>query len=718
MADIRCPICDRPNDANAERCWYCQAVLPHEAPTPINDPHDWLEGLRDDTDKPGENNATPDSPNNTEPPEEEVPDWLARIRLREQEQNGENQEPQAESSSDEPAIDIPDRLTENEGSQDTVQSPQNPEPAKTPAFTDPSQNTDDNEDWLKQLGTWQPGEAAAAENELTPIEPDEPSQTNLPGEAVPADSGATSDNDSSPDWLSAFIQESDTTPPAQEEPTPEPPISAAPEMSQTFSSENEEPITPEPTPSMDEPVLKTPEINEPEAASEPIPSNESPAPQEENWLSAFRGIQPDEDLAGQVIPPPANEDLPKVPFSNGNSIDWLEPAPAQPEPGENEPAKKLEPAALPAWLLNLSENQNNRSNNPPDDDTSGTENSGPLSGIEGALQGEELSQYYTPPQTYNGSLKISAAQQDRSQILKNIADQARWEDEGLGDKPRSYQWVVRLIVSILILVAVLVPIFYQKMPNISPSLYPDEVVQTFNTVNALAPAKPVLVAADFDGSLYGELNWTLQPLFTQLLAKNIPIAYLSTNSVGATLMSQSLDQLVQNYPAYIVGDSLINLGYLAGGSIGMQSLARDPLTALPLNSELHSAWQSGPLSTIKKLSDFGALIVITENADTARYWIEQVKPTIGATPMLVVISAQSAPLLQPYYNSGQINGYLSGLYSAAVYEFLIKDPQTAQDHLSSYQLTLLLVTFMVLIGGVVSLILHHPAPAKSKGKTS
>jgi hypothetical protein len=110
------------------------------------------------------------------------------------------------------------------------------------------------------------------------------------------------------------------------------------------------------------------------------------------------------------------------------------------------------------------------------------------------------------------------------------------------------------------------------------------------------------------------------------------------------------------------------------------------------------------LSSIKQLSDFGALIVITENADTARYWIEQVKPSLGNTPLLVIISAQSAPLLQPYYDSGQITGYLAGVNSAAVYEALDQNSQNSGQLFSSYQITMLLVIVLILVGGIVSLI--------------
>ncbi|MDP3684455.1 MAG: hypothetical protein Q8S01_11030, partial [Ignavibacteria bacterium] len=82
MADNLCPICQRPNDANAERCWYCQADLTaNEQPTPVNGT-DWLNGLREESVQ----SPKPESPELTAEPEqpEEVPDWLARIRTREQ----------------------------------------------------------------------------------------------------------------------------------------------------------------------------------------------------------------------------------------------------------------------------------------------------------------------------------------------------------------------------------------------------------------------------------------------------------------------------------------------------------------------------------------------------------------------------------------------------------------------------------------------------------
>ena len=160
---------------------------------------------------------------------------------------------------------------------------------------------------------------------------------------------------------------------------------------------------------------------------------------------------------------------------------------------------------------------------------------------------------------------------------------------------------------------------------------------------------------------------------------------------------------------YVPANRVVNLGYLPGGSVGLQTLAKDPASAIPLTADLQPAWQSGLLQNITKISDFGALIVITENADTARYWIEQVQPALGSTPLIVVISAQSAPMLQPYFSSGQVQGYLAGLNAATIYEELSQQPGVATINFSAFQYAMLVVTLIVFIGGVLSLVLTRPA---------
>jgi hypothetical protein len=742
MADIRCPICDRPNDANAKRCWYCQAELhPHTPPGNDNSQEDWLSSLRDPSISPAADSNSDESEEIQGPSQNDTPEWLARIRTREQaehqEDESQNQEQPTSASSHSSNADFPDWLTSiipesGQSSENSAPSPVLGDEEGEPDAASPISD-DNGDEWLKKLESWQPDDSYSShlphgESPTEQIASDSPQSAN-PGQTSSPDQPENSDHD---EWAKQFDSwqpnnDFSQNQPKSDSPKQEPNVSE-PQSAGSIDDNSDwlqaykqdEKVNPTPLDQSPNSAAFLPDENTPDhsgaiAAQEAEQSSSQHDQDEGNWLSSFKGLQPDENIADQVLPAANENGQPKAPFDNNDVKAFLdEPTTDSGNPAE-QPTPTIEPAALPAWIKALSPKQKSEPAASRHETLRPADSRGPLAGIEGALQGEELSQYYTRPQTFSGAVKISEGQQQRTQTLKNIVDQAHWVDEGLPDKTVSNDWVFRALVSIAMLVAVFIPLFFKGIPNVHPTLYPDEVVKTFNTVNSLPVDKPVLVAADFDGSLYGELNWSMQPLFSQLMARNIPVAYLSTNSVGASLFGQALSPLVAQNPAYSSTDYLIDLGYLPGGSTGMQSLVSDPLTAMPLDVNLHPAWTSAPLTNIKHLSDFGALVVITENADTARYWIEQVEPGLGTTPMLVVISAQSAPLLQPYYDSGQINGYISGLYSVAAYEALEKTPQNASSNLSSFQLTMILTALLIFIGGVVSLVLYRPRTQKQQG---
>lgn len=702
MADIRCPICNRPNDVNAKRCWYCQAELPH-ADAEENDSQDWLDHLREPasgaetTSEAAENPA--DSP---EPPAEEVPDWLARIRAREQLEHA-AEEAQL-TPADEPQPEIPEWLSQLK--QEQAEEP----PPDASSQTAPPQDeakSDDQEDWLKKLDAWQ-------NSVPTPSETEQPEEAAAGAEATseeqPAASAKPPIENLVPDWLQAFIEESDS-------PVPSAPVWPSEQPSTVANvpvSENQ--------PQQQEGL--PPQTAQADQTSQPTDSTETSAPeaplqdlpQVESGLADFQDILTGQDANGQLPTPPAVQNDLVPPFNESSLMDWMEDKASDANSVENKPAAKLEPATLPVWLQELNPKNNKEIPAQPNSAES-IEEVGPLAGIEGTLQGEEVRQFYKRPQTFSGLLKVTENQQIRSKLLKSIADPANWEGGNQEKKPGAQRWILHLLVTVAMLTAVFIPLLLPNIAGFTPALYPAEVVQTYNTINSLTADKPVLIAADFDGSLSGELSWSYQPVIAHLMERNVPIAFLSTNSVGATLLNQSVATLIEKYPAYTTPEKWMNLGYLPGGSIGLQGIAQDPRLTMPLNSALQPAWQTSPFDTIKQISDFGALIVISENADTAKYWIEQVKLSLGTTPLLVVISAQSAPLLQPYYDSGQISGYLSGLNSATAYEALTQSPQNATGHFASYQITMILTILLVTIGGIASLVFYHPAVEK-KGASS
>jgi ABC-type spermidine/putrescine transport system permease subunit II len=121
------------------------------------------------------------------------------------------------------------------------------------------------------------------------------------------------------------------------------------------------------------------------------------------------------------------------------------------------------------------------------------------------------------------------------------------------------------------------------------------------------------------------------------------------------------------------------------------------------------------------LSGFAMLVVLTENPDLARTWIEQVQPVLGNSPMIMVLSAQAEPLVRPYYESGspQVQGLVVGLVSGASYESLLGREGIAARYWDSFSVGMLVAALLILVGGGISIILARLERTKKtvEGKT-
>ncbi len=105
--------------------------------------------------------------------------------------------------------------------------------------------------------------------------------------------------------------------------------------------------------------------------------------------------------------------------------------------------------------------------------------------------------------------------------------------------------------------------------------------------------------------------------------------------------------------------------------------------------------------------------MLSDKSESSRAWVEQIQPGLGATPLMFVVSAQAAPLLQPYYQSGQISGYVAGFYGSLSYEQMLQQTTGVLSHLGGFQSAMLFAAVVILIGGLVTLI--RPAAAERKG---
>ena len=74
------------------------------------------------------------------------------------------------------------------------------------------------------------------------------------------------------------------------------------------------------------------------------------------------------------------------------------------------------------------------------------------------------------------------------------------------------------------------------------------------------------------------------------------------------------------------------------------------------------------MAGVDSLDDFGLVLVLTDSSTLGRTWIEQVSPSVGSVPIVMVSSAAAAPMLQPYYESKQIAGLVVGMADGTTYQ--------------------------------------------------
>lgn len=725
-------------------------------PTP-EDGSDWLNNLRGDSD-----GLIPWSDSETEPEKEtkaepgEVPDWLARIRQRnEKEEEGPSQEEDwlQKFSQNEPLPkeELPDWFNgEQTASTEAVQrEPENvsdwlsslqqdrseekpPEPEGNwldrlrSSEAEPENNTPkppenqtafpqngSEEDWVAKLSNWNSPYSEAPESTPEPPAPFEEKPVRGLNKFLHSKSEPAMDENVAPepfDWRnspepppSVSAEPVDATdwlsklPPAQIDAAYQSDLSdwsspltqsnASPDFSEARANE-----TPETSAGMGPAAAPDPTFS-PQGAGTP------------DWLAAFSSDLPVEEI------PKTNETAPEpggiLPFAGNDLSTWLgetegfEENQTEAEIPTGDGNENITPGQLPGWLEAMRPVEAvflPHENSAAMDGETTIEKSGPLAGLVGALPGEDLVIKIRKPPTYSSKLLVNERQRlHASMIEEMLSDEATPQPTRPG---RSHipQHIVRLVIALVLTLALLLPMLTGTRQMVLPSLFPPETVSFYNILQALPENAAVLLAVDYEPGLSGELQLAAAPVLDHLGEHKAQLVVMSTTPTGPVLAANLLQ-------ASKSGSSLrvTHLGYLAGGTVGMQELARYPQMALPYTTDGQPAWTRDPLNRINSLSKFAVVIVLTDNAETARAWFEQVKPALGSVPLLFVSSAQAAPLLQPYLDSGQCQGVVSGLAGGVMYSQFAKQAGPGSVYWDSYQYGIFVAILLILVGGLLQL---------------
>jgi hypothetical protein len=630
------------------------------------------------------------------------------------------------------------------------QAPASSQPAEShpPAF---SASKPEDEDWLKNLKSKPFGST-----------PD--SAPQLPNQPVAFDSQShptTVPASGEPDWLNKLQaqQSASEPPPAQEA---QQPASTQPDWLGTVAPKQSEPATPAEIPDWLKTFGQTPAVLEPSASfgsssdlpdwlkaaapqtSAPPASLSSPgidkipvASETPDWLSSLKPAQPEPpstppvDLKTSAF---ATQETPQSPastpaFTDNNSTaganldaifasmqapDWLigsAPKDADQSSNETNPlsaAQKGEviaPAELPSWVQAMRPVESALPSSPTSSGDSSAESGGPLAGLQNVLPAGAGFQPTSKPKAYSIKLNATNEHQTQAALLEQIlaAETAPipMKVASVVMSQRILRWAITALMFLLVGGILFAGTQIFALPARAPS---DQTEMAISVVNKIPADAPVLVVFDYEPSLSGEMQTIAEPYLNRLLLLKHPrLTILSSSPTGSALAENFIAGPLAGR-GYQRGKQYTDLGYLPGGLAGVYDFAQNPSVVMPLGADGSQVWQTAPLKGVTRLSDFSAIILLTDSAEAGRVWIEQAGPLRGNASLVIVSSSQAGPMLMPYVASGQVNGLVNGLNDASKVEQANGQPGLARLYWDAYSVGLLLAAAMIILGGLWNLV--------------
>ena len=447
-----------------------------------------------------------------------------------------------------------------------------------------------------------------------------------------------------------------------------------------------------------------------------------------DWLDAFKRVEESQPESTPALEKdtPFDTDTPPA-FAAGAQAgesadnlftempDWLSnamdlPASTNPTPITNTDA--IAPGELPSWVQAMRPVDaalSSLSSSPSFSSVSSDqtlESRGALAGLQGVLPSMPGFTPTSKPKAYSIRLQASEEQLAHAELLEQIlaAETAPIPIASFSAlrASRSLRWFLSIFIFMVVITGLMLetPIFSM------PLGVPREIDRAVTVSRSLPQGAPVLVVFDFEAARVGEMESAAAPFFDQMIFYSHPnLTFISTNEIGSLLAERFVaGPLADHYKNS--GFTYLNLGFLPGGQLGIRAFAQNPRGTNPLDMYLQPAWASTPndLTSLPQL--FMAMILVTDNADAARVWIEQTESARSSLPVVVISSAQAAPMIQPYFESQQVRGVVAGLYGGAVFEQ--NNPgtiKTARNYWDAYSLGMLLAMSLVLGGGLWSLAL-------------
>jgi hypothetical protein len=415
-------------------------------------------------------------------------------------------------------------------------------------------------------------------------------------------------------------------------------------------------------------------------------AKESETQQAGSTVSPFLGGKESDD--SDEIPAWLNDALIEEGVPEGQEAEDLE---SQPQYGEQDKASQTEKNAVRQGPGSL-------------------ESAGPLAGLTGVLSAEPGIARIRKPKAYSTKIRISDSQLEHVKLLQSILEE-EGQPKPLPEKsPISQQHVLRWSIALVLLISVFWSLIFSK-GQIPLPIYDEGSAEVNRLINQLPENSRVLVGFDFEPGLASELDAAAYSVFDHLVSQGTLFTTISTTPTGPILAERFFQYILPN-EKLIDGQDYVNLGYLPGGAAGLLNFIENPPGMMPYSIEGSSVWATEtsealpPVNGINEITDFEMIILLVDDPDIARIWVEQLSPYITdsqtLTSLVLVTSAQLEPIVRPYFESipQSVNGLVVGLRGGSAYARLVGGEQLPGQFWDAFGVGTFVAALLILVGGL------------------
>ena len=307
-----------------------------------------------------------------------------------------------------------------------------------------------------------------------------------------------------------------------------------------------------------------PAVEAPLEGAAPFVDEELPA-----WLDNVKSTAGEEGEAGisALIDQPEPAAELSAPFQV-ELPDWLELEEKEPEaaltPAQelaDEGSEELAKADLPSWVEDLRPLElvipgELRS----DAGETVIEKAGPLAGMRGVLQSEDLADQFRKPPVYSARLRVTDRQRAQAAILENLIGQEAAPKQVSSELSRAPQMILRVVIALLLILSLLTMLLPDFRLVDPPASIPLGLAELYDRVENLPADSAVLLAFDYEPGLSGEMRYAANSVIEHLMVKNSRLAIVSTVPTGPVLADDLLAEVNVRHPEYLMSERTVNLG--------------------------------------------------------------------------------------------------------------------------------------------------------------